>query len=309
MKTIIYLSILTISVLCQAQRVDVMIVGTVHHFNDEFKSLQDFEGIKKDIISYNPDIICIEAIPISDTLSLKEISPNTMKRADSLRIALNEGRYDSLATCAQMLGAQRFASYDFWNAYYAWDSAGIGKLHAGPFAKYHRSLKNSEYGNIVFPAARSLGITEFQNIDYRVGEKEFLTNNNIVLKKLLFKLKIKPIASYMKTQKRYKKEHEAGTLMDFVNGEEFQNSFSQLIDELPTKLKKLPEAKFVKESWHHRNKIMADRIDEAAQRVEAGKVLVTVGAAHVYHLKLYLEKLGYDVTTYGDFLNTNKQNK
>ncbi|MEP5610868.1 MAG: DUF5694 domain-containing protein [Cyclobacteriaceae bacterium] len=304
MKTIIYSSLLIISCWCQAQRVDVLIVGTVHHFSDEYLLRQDFEKVQKDIVSYDPDIICIEAIPTFDTLSLAEILPRNMKRADSLKADLSVGTYQT-ATPSQLLGAERFANYDFWNAYYAWDSLGTGDQAPGPFSKFHRSLKNTEYGNIVFPAARTLGVDQFQNIDYRFGEKAFLANNNKVMKKLLFKLKLKPIRSYLKIQKRYKKAHEAGNLMDFVNGEAFQKSFSTLIDELPDMLKKSEEAKSVTESWHKRNSIMAKRIYQSAMENRASKVLVTVGAAHVHHIKFYLESLGCTVTTYGEFQKSN----
>ena len=45
------------------------------------------------------------------------------------------------------------------------------------------------------------------------------------------------------------------------------------------------EAKYVKEYWNNRNKIMAKRIYQSALDRNAEKVLVTVGSAHVSHTK------------------------
>ncbi|MEQ9405389.1 MAG: DUF5694 domain-containing protein [Cyclobacteriaceae bacterium] len=303
MKSVIYTCLIALSILCQAQRLDIMIVGTVHHFDDEYKHLQNFEKIQNDIIAFNPEIICIEAIPINDTLSLKEIWPKNMKRAEELSNQLSQNAFDSVATPIQIKGAVRFAEYDFWNAWYLWDSLLINGGTAGPFSEYHRKLQNSEYGNIVFPAARTVGIRKFQSIDYRVGEQLFLENQNKALKKLLFKFKWKPLGTYMRLQKKYKKAQKSGQLMAFVNRDEFQSSFATLIDELPTKLKKSEEAKNVKSSWHRRNKIMADRIYEAALSTNSTRVVVTVGSAHVGHIKYYLEKLNCSVITYGELLS------
>ncbi len=300
MKTIICICSLIITFLCQAQKIEILILGTVHHFKNEFKSLQNFKKVQDDLVSYNPDIICIEATPTSDTLSLKEIWPKNMKRADSLKEDLASGKFDSIASDIQLQGAMYYSNYDFWNAYFLWDSS---EDSINPFSNYHRNQSNSEYGNIVFPAARKLGIEKFQNIDYRYGENAFLTSNNKVMKKLIFNLKLKPIRTYLKIQKKYKKEHENGRLMEFVNEPEFQNSFTHLIDELPNKLPRSEEAKSVKDAWHLRNRIMAERIYNSAQTNQASKVLVTVGAAHVTHIKNYLEQLGCDVTTYGEFLS------
>lgn len=299
MKPFLFSIAFILTLLCQAQ--EVLILGTVHHFKDEYKSRQNFQQVIDNLIDYNPDIICIEAIPVSDTSSLKEIWPKNMNRADSLKRALDTGKYNSLATQKQLKGAELYANYDFWNAYYQWDSIGGGS--PGPFKSYNRRLTNSEYGLIVFPVARKLKKNRFLNIDYRVGEKKFLNENNKVFKKLLFKLKLKPIKSYLRIQKQYKKEHENGTLIEFVNGPVFQNAFPNLIDNLTNYLKKSNEARSVKDSWHRRNRIMAERIQKATIETNSTKVLVTVGAAHVSHIKYYLEQMGITVKTYGELLS------
>ncbi|MEO9871686.1 DUF5694 domain-containing protein [Ekhidna sp.] len=321
MKTIITIYLLAFSILCLAQRkLDVTIIGTAHYFDDEYKSLQDFESIQDFIADLNPDIICIEAIPIEDTLSLREIWPNTLNRADGLRDSLiyhnafptiptnelpkDDSFWKTYGSNKQLLkGANYYASYDIWNAYYHWFQLQEKGDSLYYFSKFQRKLSNSEYGLIVFPAAQKLGVEKFFGIDYRAGESEFLENNKKVLKKLVFSLKWKPLKVYLRTQKQYRKANESGRLMEYINGPEFQNSFSELIDELPKKLPRSEEARQVKSYWLNRNQIMADRIIRTANEQGAAKVLLTVGSAHVTHIKRSLEAEGHTVTTYGEIIN------
>lgn len=313
MKTIITLFLLSISLLGAGQRkLDITIIGTAHHFSDEYKSLQDFESAQNFIVNLSPDIICIESIPTDDTLSFNEIWPNTAKRADRLRDSLKYhetsskdhpfwetyGDKDQLIT-----GAKYYAAHDLWNAYYQWFQATEAGDSLFYFSRFQRNLSNSEYGLIVFPAAQRLGISEFYNIDYRAGESVFMTNNSKVFKKLFFGLKWKPLRVYLKTQKKYRKAEKEGKLMEFINGPEFQDSFSQLIDELPKRLRKSEEAKQVKEYWLMRNEIMTNRLIQRAEEQQATKVLLTVGSAHITHMKRFLEAKGHHVSTYGEFIS------
>ena len=86
MKTLFSLLATCFSLLALAQSpVEVTIIGTTHAFQQEYQDKQDFSKVRDFIIELNPDIICIEAIPTTDTISLKEIWPKNMKRADNLR--------------------------------------------------------------------------------------------------------------------------------------------------------------------------------------------------------------------------------
>ncbi len=323
MKTIITFYLLALSTICIAQqKLDITIIGTAHYFQDEYQPLQNFKKVEDFIVDLNPEIICIEAIPVDDTLSLQEIWPNTIKRADRLRDSLiQQGAYASNFEVLKsdtenefwntyqgkdllLKGANHYASYDLWNAYYQWfqvEQAGDSLYY---FSRFQRKLKNSEYGLMIYPAAQRLGVKQFYGIDYRDGEAEFLANNKSVLKKLLFKLKWKPLKIYLKTQKKYRKAEEEGKLLEFINGPEFQNSFSTLIDEIPRRLPKSAEAKQVKAYWLKRNKIMAARTIQVAEEQGAQKILLTVGSAHVTHLQRFLEAEGHTVTTYGQIINT-----
>lgn len=317
MKTIITLYLLFISLIgVSQQKLDITIIGTAHYFSDEYKSLQDFKSVQDFIIDLQPDIICIESIPVDDTLSLKEIWPNTMKRADLLRDSLEYHQsspkdhpfWKTYALKNQLInGAEYYASYDLWNAYYQWfqvEKAGDSLFY---FSKFQRKLSNSEYGLIVFPAAQELGVTKLYSIDYRDGEEVFMANSKKVFKKLFFGLKWKPLKVYLKTQKNYRKAEKNGRLIEFINGSEFQNSFSALIDDLPRRLPRLEEAKAVNSYWLMRNQIMVDRLIMRAQEQQATKVLLTVGSAHITHMKKLLEAKGHNVQTFGKFINNSNQ--
>ncbi len=314
MRTIITLAALYISQTLWAQSpLEVTIIGTTHAFQKEYQDKQNFRQVQDFIVDLDPDIICIEAIPTSDTLSLQEILPNNMKRADKMRSALQEkghfpfdaNAYNSEVESMRFEGAIDYAAYDFWNAYYHWFQVIQNGDSLNQFTPYMKDLSRSEYGLMVFPAAIELGIDQFYPIDFRAGEEEFLASNQKVLKKLLFRFKWKPLGTYLKTQKRYKKAEEAGQLMEFINGPDFQVAFNNLIDELPRKLPKVAEARFVKDYWLRRNEIMADRIVETAKQQAVQKVLLTVGSAHVGAIKNALEKQGHLVRTYGELTNKN----
>lgn len=325
MKKLCTLCLITLSLvgLCQ-RKINVTIIGTVHYFSPENQVLQDFNSAEAFIIRSNPDIICIESIPVEDTASLRAIWPTKMKQAASLKDSLKQHEaypypssspqdqsnsfWRTYGSKAKVLrGASYFADNDYWNAFYYWFQAEKAGDSLHYFSKFQRNLSNSEYGLFVYPAAQKLSIDQLYSIDYRAGEAAFLSNTNKVLKKLLFRLKWKPLSVYIKTQKRYKKAEKKGTLIEYINGDEFQRSFSLLIDELPQKLPKSEEAHQVTSYWLERNRIMADRIIQRAEEQSAETVLLAVGSAHVTHIKKFLEEKGHQVVTYGDFLQT--QNK
>ncbi len=282
----------------------IAILGTAHHLKEEYKGLQQLKQARDYIVNFSPDIICIEAIPVDDSLSLQEVLPNTLKRADTLRAKLNSGLYLAPDISKQhLLAAKLYSTYNFYNAYYHWFQIEQGGDTLEPFGRYQRKLGNSEFGLIVYPAAMKLGINQLYPIDYRIGEDEFLAKSNKVFKKLFFSFKWKPLRVYLRTQRKYKKAEKAGKLMEFINGAEFQSSFSALIDDIPNRLPKSADAQFVKDYWLQRNKIMANRIVEMATKQGATKVLLTVGSAHVSHIKRFLWKEGHRVTTYGDLLD------
>lgn len=322
MKKFIHLLFLLSSNLLIAQKINVTIIGTAHYFKEEYQHLQQFKTVQQDIIDINPDIICIEGIPTYDATSLKEILPNTLKRADHLRDSLKKvGAYPMInferqnsndtnsefwkvysANLRLVEGAILYADYDIWNAYYKWFQLQEKGDTLGYFSRFQKNHENSEFGLMVFPSAQKLGINKLHCIDFREGEDQFLAVNNQVLKKLLFHFKWKPLGIYLKAQKQYKKAEKAGELITYINSEAFQKSFSQMIDELPKQLPKSTEAKFVQSYWLQRNEVMANRVIETAIENNAENILLTVGSAHVLHIKRIIEEKGHHATTYNEWL-------
>ncbi|MCG8328762.1 MAG: TraB/GumN family protein [Chitinophagales bacterium] len=299
------------------QKLEIAIIGTAHHFQEEHLHLQQFEKAQQYITNFKPDMFCIEAIPAYDTLSLYEVFPGVMKKANHLRDTLNQlgvypvpsdpGKVETVCTnhpglfpsVTVLKGAEYYANYDIWNAYYLWDKAIQSGDSLGYFVKYMRALESSEFRHIIFPAARQLGIAKFYGIDYRQGEKFFLEKNQQVMKQLLFRFKWKPLRIYLKTQKEYKKAEEQGRLLDYINAAEFQQAFSKLIEELPQRLPRSEEARQIQAYWQDRNQLMAKRLVEQAEQQKAQKIVLAVGSAHVTSIKFFLEADGHQVSTYG----------
>ena len=303
MKLQLTICLLGLSLAVKSQQLKVTIIGTAHYFKPEYQDIQSFDTARKHIVSISPDIFFIEAIPTHDTLSLREIHGVHMDQANEIRHGLENNYYDSLATRALLKGARYYAHYDFWNAYYQWNTIEEEGDTLGVFSSYQKKLENSEYGTFIFPAARELGVTTFYEMDYRHGEEIFLANNNKVLKELLFKLKWKPLRIYLRIQKQYKKAEQEGKLIEFINGKLFLDSFTSLIDDLPKRLPRSEEAQAIKSYWYSRNEIMADRIISTSFEKKAKKVLVAVGSAHVLAIKQFLEAQGHSVTIYNDLIN------
>ncbi len=292
-----------LSFFVKSQKLDVTIIGTAHYFKPEYQSIQSFETAKHHIISLSPDLFFLEAVPPQDTLSLREIYDDNMNKADEMKKRLENNYYDSLATKEQLKGARYYARYDFWNAYYYWNTMEEKEDTLGVFSPYQRKLENSEFDKLIFPAARELGIERFYGMDYRYGEETFMANNNKVLKELFFKLKWKPLRIYLRIQKHYKKAEQEGKLIEFINDKSFLESFTSLIDQLPVRLSRSEEAQAIKSYWHNRNEIMANRIISTSNEMGAKRILVTVGSAHVLPIKRFLEAEGHSVTIYDEITN------
>ena len=72
-------------VLYGQEKVVVLLVGTQHEFTDSLKHLQQFEQIRRRLVRFAPDIICIESVPTSDAASLKEVRSDQLMVAGRLR--------------------------------------------------------------------------------------------------------------------------------------------------------------------------------------------------------------------------------
>ncbi|MCE7993964.1 MAG: hypothetical protein HEP71_18390 [Roseivirga sp.] len=317
--TLILLLITTIGY-AREQEVEILLVGTQHVFTDSLKERQNFEQIKSRLVGYRPDIICIESVPVTDAASLREVRSRQMEVADRIRTEKGIDTYNLDKHIGRLMSDLKsrpndlklrselanhlYANHDFWNAYYHYFvlDKGLNKLESkagiesviSTFAldsihsRIAKREAKGEYGNIVYPVADELGILSFHNIDYRADEVEFLKRTKKAAIGTLFNLKIFKLKKLTKKmQQDMLLAEQEGRLMDWINSEEQQELYLDLIDNSSRFLKSKNLRKAV-ELWEFRNKVMAERILAAARESEADRVMAVFGAFHLPFIKRYL---------------------
>ncbi len=322
------------------QEIEILLVGTQHVFTDSLKERQNFDQIRSQLVAYRPDIICIESVPVTDAASLKEVRSGQMEVAEKLRIEKGIDTYDLDERIAELQLALRsrpgdlkvrselanhlYANHDFWNAYYHYfllnkelsashstaDIEGLRSSFAldSIHSRIAKREAKGEYGNIVYPVAQELGILQFENIDYRADEEEFLKRTKKAAIGTLFNLKIFKLKKLTKKmQQDMLKAEQEGTLMEWINSEEQQALYLDLIDNSSRFLKSKNLRKAVM-LWEFRNKVMAERILASAQESGAGRVMAVFGAFHLPFVKRYLEQHAeVKVVTYNELSDQHHQ--
>lgn len=320
------------------QEVEILLVGTQHVFADSLKERQHFDQIRSQLAAYQPEIICIESVPVTDAASLKEVRSSQLEVAERLRVEKGISSYDMGERIAQLMSAlgakpddlitrselanHLYANHDFWNAYYHYfildqrlsgladtmvpvdlrASFALDSMHS----RIARRQAKGEYGNIVFPLADELGIFAFHNIDYRADEEEFLKRTKKAAIGTLFNLKIFKLKKLTKQmQEDMLLAEQEGRLMEWINSEEQQALYLDLIDNSSRFLKSKNLRKAVA-LWEFRNKVMAERIIAAARESGARRVMAVFGAFHLPFVKRYLEQHAQiKVLMYNDYMNGN----
>lgn len=322
------------------EAIEIMLVGTQHVFTDSLKERQNFDQIRSRLVDYRPDIICIESVPVTDAASLKEVRLTQMKVAERLRIEKEIATYDLDERIDRLLSALKsrpqnlklrselanhlYANHDFWNAYYHYfvltnnllelkDTTGLERVRAS-FAldsihsRVAKRQAKGEYGNIIFPVAKELGILSFHNIDYRADEAEFLKRAKKAAIGTLLNLKIFKLKKLTKKmQQDMLVAEREGRLMEWTNSEEQQALYLDLIDNSSRFLKSKNLRKAV-DLWEFRNKVMAERIIAAARDSGAKRIMAAFGAFHLPFVKRYLEEHAQvRVLMYNDYMNGNSK--
>lgn len=340
MKRIAIISLLLISTPskthAQADKIQILIVGTVHEYRDSLRNKQGFPQLISELQQFNPDMICIESIPIWDTTSLRKVRSTSIQSAsklryekhlstidydsniDLLRSLLKKDPYDLLTR--SQLANLLYANHDFYNAYYHWfmlqeqllsspsaatdeviQSFALDSIHV----RAHENQLKSEFGNIIFPLAYGLSIVELENIDDRADDDEFQKLGKHVAKRLLLNLKLfKALKLYKGLARETITAEEEGKLIEKVNSIEFQNKMMSNIDSLSIKWVKSKKSKKALSLWYTRNHRMAERIEKAIQANNAKRVIVFFGAAHIGFVARELKKNpAFNVITYGSMSN------
>lgn len=316
--TFILCTCLALSGMAKAQEVEILLLGTQHEFQDSLLDRQNFETIRMELAQFNPNIICIESIPLKDTASLNEVRSKQIEVASRLKqekqLATNEALVEQLLIKLNQnpddllvrseLANQLYANHDFWNAYYHYfilgrnlpnatptDFSGLRKSFAldSMHTRIHQREKFTEYGNVVFPLADFLNQPYLVNIDYRADEAEFLKRVKRAFIGTIFNLKIFKLKKRFKQQEKAMLEAERnGELIEFINAPEQRAFYLDMIDNSHRFLKSKNMRRVVA-LWELRNEIMAQRILDAAFEQKANRVLVTVGAFHIPFIQRYLE--------------------
>lgn len=322
------------------QEVEILLVGTQHVFTDSLKERQNFDEIRSQLVAYQPDVICIESVPVTDAASLKEVRSGQMEVAKKMRAEKGIDTYDLDQRIAELqatllsrphdlklrseLANHLYANHDFWNAYYHYftldqqlstldknaDMEGLRSSFAldSIHSRIARREMKGEYGNIVYPVAQELGILKFENIDYRADEEEFLKRTKKAAIGTIFNLKIFKLKKLTKKmQQDMQSAEQEGRLMEWINSEEQQALYLDLIDNSSRFLKSKNLRKAV-ELWEFRNKVMAERILASARESDADRVMAVFGAFHLPFVKRYLEQHPeVKVVMYNELSNQNLQ--
>lgn len=343
MKTQFFTLILLLTTVmgyARQQEVEILLVGTQHVFQDSLKERQNFEEIRSQLVNYRPDIICIESVPVTDAASLREVRSGQLEVAERLRVERGIDTYHLDERIGQLMSDLKsqpddlkarselanhlYANHDFWNAYYHYfilddslasleDTADLEAVRSS-FAldsihsRTAKRQRKGEYGNIVYPVAKELGILSFHNIDFRADEAEFLKRAKKAAVGTLFNLKIFRLKKLTKKmQEDILLAEREGRLMEWINSEEQQALYLDLVDNSSRFLKSKNLRKAV-ELWEFRNKVMAERILAAARESDSDRVMAVFGAFHLPFVKRYLDQHAQvKVLMYNDHINGNSK--
>lgn len=319
--------VFTANVFSQEKKVKVLLLGTTHSFKANLN--QNFEQVIAKLYSFSPDLICVEAIPVTDTAIIHKYRKESFERAKLLQLQfkLTEKQvndsvdfyYNRLKQEGNniqyhlSLARYLYMAYDFkGNSDYQWwltnylskqQQIAVSDTLAN---EYLQRRQYNEYYNVVFPVANRLSIEKI----FLADDQTFYPNDIKAQKKtqfrLLFSFKGFKALKLIKSLKReYKSYDKEGRLFDFLNDSVFQNRFSDLIINVYPNWSKSKWAKQVSDLWKKRNQLIAERIKKAINdNPGAERVLVTFGAAHIPLLKFYLSQYSnIEIITYNNLTN------
>ena len=175
MRTIFVLIVTLLVQNTIAQENELLIIGTMHEVPSVVS--HSYRPLLKYAKKYKPEAIFVEDIRPNDTLSLKNFTPRFLRLADSISYVntFDEQRFQELRTkqLAEMdaddfaflsdayMQKRDRANYTYYNYLKTYGIAGA-----------KRPLRN-ENGDLIFPLAISMGITELLPIDDHQVEPEY----------------------------------------------------------------------------------------------------------------------------------------
>ena len=276
-----------------SQEKELLIIGTMH----EVPSIvsRSYRPLLKYAKKYQPEAIFVEDIRPDDTLSLRNFTPKLLRTADSLFHAegIDEGRFMELKKkpLAEMesndyafladayLKKRDRANYSYYNYLKTYGMTGSKK-----------ALRN-ENGDLIFPLAIAMGITELSPVDDHQTEKEYQRawNNTVkagqetgdaqILSDLLKKDQHKRVwPSLWGKLGKYTNKDETLHRYYLINSCRYvthQNEYSNAAQQL----------------WDDRNYRIATNLLERLKNSPYQRYILIIGAGHVISLKTILEQM------------------
>lgn len=302
-------------------RCRVLLVGTIHQFQDTLLHRQNMAAHVNRLSGWQPQQILIEAIPPSDSAGQQLIYKKALRMAsrlfktpgvqsiDSLCRRLSRTtNSDEMLRLHLVLGNEYYQCHDFWNAYYHWfiaakgDTATMGMkldLLQQASARYQRL---TEFGNLVFPVAQQISVCRLINFDERSDDAEFQRLGKHLVKRLVLNLKVfKALKTFRHLQKQLQAAERYGKLLEEINSARFQQQLVTVIDQVDETWVRSRKATRARLLWLERNRRMAERIRKAAQEHPSERLIVFVGAAHLEFIRRELLKdPNMEITLYRD---------
>ena len=276
-----------------AQEKKLLIIGTMH----EVPSIvsHSYRPLLKYAKKYKPEAIFVEDIRPDDTLSLKNFTPRLLKIADSISHAntLDEQKFNDLRSknLAEMdtadfeflseayLQMRDRANYTYYNYLKTYGIAGPKK----PLRK--------ENGDLIFPLAISMGITELLPVDDHQTEPEYQRAWRSAMKASSGTDDGKILAKMIKKDSRSRVWPALwGRLGKHTNKPATLQRFYQMNScRYVTKPNEYSQA--VQQLWDARNHRIAENIAEQMKAHPYHKGILIIGAGHVISVKEMLRQV------------------
>ena len=276
-----------------AQEKELLIIGTMH----EVPSIvsHSYRPLLKYAKKYKPEAIFVEDIRPDDTLSLKNFTPRFLKIADSISHVntLDEQRFNDLRSknlaemdaadfeflseaYLQMRDRANYTYYDYLKTY------GI----AGP-----KKPLRKENGDLIFPLAISMGITELLPVDDHQTEPEYQRAWRSAMKASSGTDDGKILAKMIKKDSRSRVWPALwGRLGKHTNKPATLQRFYQMNScRYVTKPNEYSQA--VQRLWDARNHRIAENIADQMKTHPYHKGILIIGAGHVFSVKEMLRQV------------------
>ena len=288
--------VLIVSFLVQntiAQEKKLLIIGTMH----EVPSIvsHSYRPLLRYAKKYKPEAIFVEDIRPDDTLSLKNFTPRFLKIADSISHVntLDEQRFNDLRSknlaemdaadfeflseaYLQMRDRANYTYYDYLKTY------GI----AGP-----KKPLRKENGDLIFPLAISMGITELLPVDDHQTEPKYQRAWRSAMKASSGTDDGKILAKMIKKDSRSRVWPALwGRLGKHTNKPATLQRFYQMNScRYVTKPNEYSQA--VQQLWDARNHRIAENIADQMKAHPYHKGILIIGAGHVISVKEMLRQV------------------